>query len=1132
MTTNCDLVDAVFILPGSDDVTIPHFQTLKRVVMLLLRGMSIDESETRLGVVTYGSKLGTAIPLSGNRMLMGKSLMKLQKIGGSSKPMIGLEKAKNLLTSNKRYAVPQVAVLLYKNVTKEVQAETREVAEEMSEQNIRVISIGIGSDDFADLAWTKEQAYRFDTIETLFSTIRQIPQYICKAILASKPQSKTPIPKPATESTDSQEQQESPDNEEDSSICDTATWVYDVGYAPVSGDIGRFAMCYKGLGKTLKVSYKSCPFGQYWSALDVTCIQFSRLNLPYETNTICQLKAVPGLPNKFQQKTLEGIWKVFKCAEGAVFSEEDCGCTRFSVTQYRAKQTEDSCSPELYLPFCDGIKDFSGKETYVESHGQVWIRDGKAYFDGKSSLFIPRFASVEYGNTVVIKLKYLADEEDEGYESEGDPTDDDDDKNEYALISNGNCYGSSCEHPSISISSRGSTTLFNVNSVYDNVTIMSGHSRRKRDLGENNSTNSDGDDDDDDDDVENTLEFKAEASEIDDDVSSLDVDDKIQPELNANRNDTAATTYQGTYENDDNENNENENMMNVDENKIDRKNDLTNTTYKNVASTIENTDSNVIPLHTDNAKGTENFNFDLIFTNGETDGITRIIDDIKGVIVNNNDQMDQNDDTAEESVSNIAQETHDTVLINALEPEDMSSNNTPNPDDVSSNNAPEPDDITNLLEPDNISSNNAFESDDRAANNVPELDDVLSNNPSQPDDALPNNIPRPEDVLSSNALEKDDKVSDNFVEPDNELSNSSLELEDVLSTEILEIDDRSSIASSEPDDALPTLSNNAQIPEDNLTRTSTVKSTVTNILTDDEVSENGAESREDIKTEEISERDKELNESAEAPDEVMNENTSHFAEVNDLTPVITIGGDNLDDIKKKTLVNITFLDIATDNISKEDSESVSNMSKKTDTMITKEVSNVNEGNLERGIISGDFITHSLTNENTPSAKTTEMEDSKKNKDMEGQKKKNEIVNNKKKEGKAIFSEENKDGTEKISEEKLRKWKTVSLKIKDGVIQVTIDGRKEDDKYLRGYVQTTNSGIHIGSGTGRRNFKGYMDEIYIYLCDPDNNSAKERRRQLLYDRRSRLLADKEKTSKLSANCDYINPKAHDWLRDRR
>lgn len=57
-----------------------------------------------------------------------------------------------------------------------------------------------------------------------------------------------------------------------------------------------------------------------------------------ESNPFCQLKAIPGRPDKFKQGTVNGSWEVFDCAEGTTFREEDCGCSIFRTSHYMARQ--------------------------------------------------------------------------------------------------------------------------------------------------------------------------------------------------------------------------------------------------------------------------------------------------------------------------------------------------------------------------------------------------------------------------------------------------------------------------------------------------------------------------------------------------------------------------------------------------------------------------------------------------------------------------------------------------------------------------------------------------------------------------------------------------------------------------
>ena len=66
----------------------------------------------------------------------------------------------------------------------------------------------------------------------------------------------------------------------------------------------------------------------------------------------------------------------------------------------------EGCQPELLLEFNDGVRDTSGKWTWVNNQG-VTVSDGLANFNGRSRLLIPRFTSAEFGNIFIIRLRYL-----------------------------------------------------------------------------------------------------------------------------------------------------------------------------------------------------------------------------------------------------------------------------------------------------------------------------------------------------------------------------------------------------------------------------------------------------------------------------------------------------------------------------------------------------------------------------------------------------------------------------------------------------------------------------------------------------------------------------------------------------
>lgn len=180
-STDCDLVDVVVILPGSNAVMDSEFNDLKRTVLLLIRGMAISESKTRLATVSYGSVVGSSSTyLLGDRMILGSSVMSMTKVGGSNDVGRGLEMGKLLLNNNKRYEVPRVSVVIYKNVSMPAMIEAQHHADKMVDDGIRVIFIGIGSSVLSHLALSQELAYNFTSTKKLLSSFREIPKYICK----------------------------------------------------------------------------------------------------------------------------------------------------------------------------------------------------------------------------------------------------------------------------------------------------------------------------------------------------------------------------------------------------------------------------------------------------------------------------------------------------------------------------------------------------------------------------------------------------------------------------------------------------------------------------------------------------------------------------------------------------------------------------------------------------------------------------------------------------------------------------------------------------------------------------------------------------------------------------------------
>ncbi|XP_021344799.1 protein PIF-like, partial [Mizuhopecten yessoensis] len=157
--------------------------------------------------------------------------------------------------------------------------------------------------------------------------------------------------------------------------------------------------------------------------------------------------------------------------------------------------------------------DQSGHDNVIENEGdRVFVIDGKAYFNGHSTLYIPSFSDAHYGDSVVIKLKYKmanrtpegggdhteqygdfdyynSNDESYGFNDEYDQDEDDKLYRTMALVSNGDCdndytwSGSCYENPTITIATNRRTTIFDVQTSEDeHETQMEVHKKHDKTL--------------------------------------------------------------------------------------------------------------------------------------------------------------------------------------------------------------------------------------------------------------------------------------------------------------------------------------------------------------------------------------------------------------------------------------------------------------------------------------------------------------------------------------------------------------------------------------------------------------------------------------------------------------------------
>ncbi|XP_033741875.1 protein PIF-like [Pecten maximus] len=207
----------------------------------------------------------------------------------------------------------------------------------------------------------------------------------------------------------------------------------------------------------------------------------------------CDRAAVFARPEVYSQYISTGsYWVEMPCANGSWYNDRKCRCTEEIVKPWGTDSNSRTsmCKPEVYLPFCGGLTDHSGHGNVIENEGdRVFVIDGKAYFNGHSTLYLPSFSNAHYGDSVVIKLKYKmakrkldhgdSDEysdfdyynpDDDSYDFNDEYDEDEDNRlyNTMALVSNGDCdndytwSGSCYENPTITIATNRRTTIFNV----------------------------------------------------------------------------------------------------------------------------------------------------------------------------------------------------------------------------------------------------------------------------------------------------------------------------------------------------------------------------------------------------------------------------------------------------------------------------------------------------------------------------------------------------------------------------------------------------------------------------------------------------------------------------------------------
>ncbi|RUS78575.1 hypothetical protein EGW08_013682, partial [Elysia chlorotica] len=249
-------------------------------------------------------------------------------------------------------------------------------------------------------------------------------------------------------------------------ICDGCTMVNGVGYKTHWSDCSKFIQCTFRPDGSTTVYIKTCAHGTFWDQSQLACNHAHLVDCagpcaggtlqryPSDTNCrgywvcqgdrsrgyccppmysydiirgcvpdssclddcgtdvgpdTCDKRPVAGRPLQFEQYVTRQGWVLMTCAAGTSYNTITCSCSINGGGVFPPNSPVSllpDCQPELLIPFNNGqVKDESGNNNYLQVEGVKVIGD-TGYFDGNSLIRVPRFSNLQYGDTVIISLRY------------------------------------------------------------------------------------------------------------------------------------------------------------------------------------------------------------------------------------------------------------------------------------------------------------------------------------------------------------------------------------------------------------------------------------------------------------------------------------------------------------------------------------------------------------------------------------------------------------------------------------------------------------------------------------------------------------------------------------------------------
>ncbi|XP_061177914.1 protein PIF-like [Saccostrea echinata] len=480
--------DIYFAIDGSDSISYKDYQLLKKSIFDLVDQLNIGEGNGRMGMLVYSSSLATMVEPSFDRDYLKEHAMNLPHPQEGTNTALGIRTMTEIFQVANRTGVPQIGVVITDGRSKTPEEAARE-ARIAKDIGINMYSVGVTEnidiDELKSIASSKANVLSVQSFGQLASRIQDVVQLVCPTTTTTT--TTTPAPTTTTIPTTTPEGATPPmppTMAPTKGPCDDCKMLNGIGFNPHPDNCDKFTQCYFGPNGQVRMAYRQCPFGQYWDQSVLTCRPSEQVpcqkdkcgkpritsyaysntgncrahwacNFGKATATCClegfryvpyvgckkDPKCTDPCPPTFQQEGpcdtrmifnepryfeqfVNGLgWLKMPCAPGTQYDPNTCQCS-LHASFLPGKE----CKAELFIPFSNDAKDYSGKNVYVENQGVRILGNGLGYFNGSARLIINRFANIDFYSDLVVKMRYLDDPRSSGL---------------HALFSNGDC----CDNP-------------------------------------------------------------------------------------------------------------------------------------------------------------------------------------------------------------------------------------------------------------------------------------------------------------------------------------------------------------------------------------------------------------------------------------------------------------------------------------------------------------------------------------------------------------------------------------------------------------------------------------------------------------------------------------------------------------